>query len=367
MTHDHILYDSDPHFIIDPESRKIDYSSNDDLVLVTGDHNSELFTFEIPAVIDGHNMTECNKVEVHYINIGSGGTINRSTGVYKVTDLHISEDNPEMAVFSWKVSCNATKHVGSLNFVVRFACTVGSRIDYAFNTTTYTGIPVLETYDNANTVVEQNADILEEWYLELISASTMGSNIIDEAKNEALNEIALYGGIMVSEEEPVIDAVKVWLDPSDGSAVLKIRNLTTGEFEPILSIKGEKGEPGGIANITHERGDSEDLVISQKGMTEIFMEIDDRIDEVEYVKLKALSDTISSHDTRIKSLADSHNGLAITSARHTQAIDDVNARIDTESARVDTSVETLRGDLIAEINGLKQRIAYLEGYHPKNT
>lgn len=44
----------------------------------------------------------------------------------------------------------------------------------------------------------------------------------------------------------------------------KIRNPSTGKFEPLLAIKGEKGDVGGLSNITQEFGTSEDLVISQK-------------------------------------------------------------------------------------------------------
>ena len=44
------------------------------------DHNSECFTFEIPKEIEGHNVTDCNVVEIHYINIDNTGNIYE--GVY---------------------------------------------------------------------------------------------------------------------------------------------------------------------------------------------------------------------------------------------------------------------------------------------
>lgn len=43
----------------------------------------------------------------------------------------------------------------------------------------------------------------------------------------------------------------------------KIKNPETGEFEALISIKGEKGDLGGLSNITSEFGDSEELAISQ--------------------------------------------------------------------------------------------------------
>lgn len=43
----------------------------------------------------------------------------------------------------------------------------------------------------------------------------------------------------------------------------KIKNPETGEFEALISIKGEKGDIGGLSNITGEYGTSEELAASQ--------------------------------------------------------------------------------------------------------
>ena len=32
------------------------------------DHNSEVFTFSVPATIEGHNVTDCTHIEVHFID-----------------------------------------------------------------------------------------------------------------------------------------------------------------------------------------------------------------------------------------------------------------------------------------------------------
>ena len=68
MSHIHSVYDGDTHFKIDPVTRQIENTSGK-VILMQNDHNSERFTFEIPRTIDGHDMSQCNAVEVHYINI----------------------------------------------------------------------------------------------------------------------------------------------------------------------------------------------------------------------------------------------------------------------------------------------------------
>lgn len=189
MAHLHPVYDDDPHFSINSSSREITYESNEKLIIIQGDHNSERYTFEIPKTVDGHDMTLCDLVQVHYINIDSGNSRERNTGLYKVDDVQVSPDDENTLVFSWLISQNATKLVGSLNFVVRFACTSGSKIDYSWSTSVFSSVTIATSIDNAGLIVEQYADVLESWYMELLSAGTMGVNIVTDTANKALADI----------------------------------------------------------------------------------------------------------------------------------------------------------------------------------
>ena len=67
--HLHEMRDTDKHFIIDPVTRSITNANAAKNKLIQFDHNSEIFTFEIPQYVDGHDMNKCDKVEIHYINI----------------------------------------------------------------------------------------------------------------------------------------------------------------------------------------------------------------------------------------------------------------------------------------------------------
>ena len=61
--------------------------------------------------------------------------------------------------------------------------------------------------------------------------------------------------------------------------LLYVRNQKTGKFVPLVAIIGPKGPPGSIDNITdyltNETGDSEELAISQKGVTLLLKDVED--------------------------------------------------------------------------------------------
>ena len=150
MNHSHVLYDSDPHFKIDPISRKITNESSTKTTIIQHDHNSERFTFEVPRYVEGHDLSLCNIVEVHYLNIeGNSKTVRN--GVYSVDDLHVKEDDENTVACSWLISDNATQFVGQLQFLLRFACAQEDTgtIDYVWNTGIYNSISIsLGIYNN---------------------------------------------------------------------------------------------------------------------------------------------------------------------------------------------------------------------------
>ncbi len=51
-------------------------------------------------------------------------------------------------------------------------------------------------------------------------------------------------GVYIGDTEPVDETIKVWIQPDgQGSNILKIRD-SEGQFEGVLSIKGDQGKPG---------------------------------------------------------------------------------------------------------------------------
>jgi hypothetical protein len=162
MAHKHSIYDSDSHFSINPTTRAIKNESSTKTTLIQHDHNSERFTFEIPRNIEGHDMSLCNVVQVHYLNIESGNK-NQNADVYDVVDMQLSPEDENIVICSWLISSNATKYVGSLNFIVRFACVTDNVVDYVWNTAVHSGISVSTGINNTEMVVEEYSDIIASW------------------------------------------------------------------------------------------------------------------------------------------------------------------------------------------------------------
>ena len=173
MAHAHIVSDSDNHFVIDPISTQLNNNSKKTILMKT-DHNSEQFTFELPRMVEGHDMSLSNKVEVHYINISSK-TREQSTGIYNVADFGVDAEDDTKVLGTWLVSREATKYAGSLNFVIRFACLSADNVEeYAWNTAIYAGITIADTIENTETVVEDYVDILRQWLDTIENAGSSG-------------------------------------------------------------------------------------------------------------------------------------------------------------------------------------------------
>ena len=82
--------------------------------------------------------------------------------MYKVTDLTEDSVDPTKYTFTWLISKDATKSVGALAFLVRFACIeTDSTVLYDWHTDIFTGIYVSKGIDNT-AIVEEYSDVLEK-------------------------------------------------------------------------------------------------------------------------------------------------------------------------------------------------------------
>ena len=165
MAHLHSIYDNDAHFCIDPVTRRIKEDTSLKTLLAQGDHNSERFTFELPRIIEGHDMSLCDKVEIHYLN-------GANPGVYEVDDLQISPNSDDVVIFSWLISNNATQLAATLAFAIKLACTSDGVVDYAYNTLPYEKVNVGKSINNGEVIIQEYADILAQWKQELSDAAT---------------------------------------------------------------------------------------------------------------------------------------------------------------------------------------------------
>lgn len=230
----HPVYDSDTHFTIDPASRAMNNEASQKTSLIQGDHNSERFTFELPRVIEGHDMSQCDKVEVHYINIEAADKKQQSRDVYEVDDMQVSPDNDEAVVCSWLISQNATKYIGSLNFLLRFSChNDDGTLAYAWNSAVYRGISVSDGIYNGEAVVEEFSDILQQWRNEL----GVGAGSVDpETIAPQFVGYLLSDGFVTYCNEPIAQA-----NSEDGSLKNLLNNCYGIDDAVVLYVPADSG------------------------------------------------------------------------------------------------------------------------------
>ncbi len=163
MAHLHSVNGTEARFSINPVTRKISRTSGEKVVLIQGDHNSKKFYFDMPRYIEDHDMSLCNKVEVHYINIEAKSGKNEP-GLYEVDDLEIVADDEKSVCFTWLVSGNATGLVGMLSFLIKFVCKdeEGNSV-YVLHTAICSTPEVQDGMCNTEIIVERYADVLEQW------------------------------------------------------------------------------------------------------------------------------------------------------------------------------------------------------------
>lgn len=233
MSHIHDIYDSDNNFIIDSISRSIKNNSTSKTTVMQFDHNSERFTFEIPRYIEGHDMMDCNRVEVHYLNI-EASTKKENEGIYLVDDLQISEDDENKLTCSWLIGQNATMLVGSLNFLLRFVCLTDDVIDYVWNTSIHSSIYVSKGIYNSEIVAEQYIDLIRAW-----------ENRLEVVENS----IGSAGISPVIKVTPITGGNKIEITDINGTKVFYVLNGKDGKIgsdgvdgvSPTLSVEEISG------------------------------------------------------------------------------------------------------------------------------
>lgn len=208
MAHTHIVADSDAHFIIDPLTRAIKKEESAKTSLIVGDHNSERFSFELPRYIEGHDMSLCNVIRVHYMNTNASRPEQQSTGVYEVDDFGIMSTDDTKVGLSWLISNNVTKYVGKLAFTVQFACMTGYKVDYSWQSGIYSAITVSDGINGSEIVFDEYADILQQWWLKLYATSELPIKVYTSEEFAALNGNTESGVLYLLEDDPTLDILK---------------------------------------------------------------------------------------------------------------------------------------------------------------
>ena len=229
MAHKHSVRDTGAHFLIDQFTRQIKNDSANKTTIVQYDHNSERLTFEIPLYVDGHAMTLCDLIEIHYINISTDGN-SQKPGTYEVNDIKAEGEN---AVFTWLISQECTQLAGSLNFFIVFKCTEDCVTVYRWGTEIYKNLPISAGMDNGEAVLTEYPDILAQWKAQLFDASDTAVLNVATAEANALAAIEAAGE---AKKQAVLDSIP---DEYEALSAFADQNHRNKAGAIVLDAEGE--------------------------------------------------------------------------------------------------------------------------------
>ena len=162
---DDIIVDADEHFTINTVTRAISSASNKKLMIMQYDDKSERYSFDIDKIIDGHDLTKCNRVQVHFNNIGSNRQ--HQEGTYPVDDVQVNPSDDSKLTFTWLIGNEATQYSGILSFLVTFECVDGDKILYRWSSSIFSNIQIGVGMDFNNSVFEIYSDELLKWQVNM--------------------------------------------------------------------------------------------------------------------------------------------------------------------------------------------------------
>ena len=233
MSHVHNIIDDNGLFVINPITRVITTTSTEKLVITQYDHDSERYTFRVPRFIEEHDMSLCDRIEVHFTNI-TRNKQEQKDDVYIIKD--VSSDHNDV-FFSWLVSRNATQLIGSLKFSVTFLCfdDNGNEV-YNWGTSIFDGIQVIEKYDHTEEVLETNSDLYESLKQDILDSIPPSSGgVIDKAEVEKIVKEYIETNPPASGEDGS-DGV----DGKDGiSPTVKVEEIAGGYNITITDVNGD--------------------------------------------------------------------------------------------------------------------------------
>ena len=246
MSHVHDIVDTDSLFRIDPVTRVITTDANK-IYVVQHDHNSERFTFQIPKYVDGHDMSLCNRIEVHYSNV-TRNKKQKNDDMYIVKPNDYRCDDNDMFFFSWLMTSNATQLAGFLKFTVTFVCLDDDgTVAYEWSTAMFENIQVLTKLENVEIVKETYPDLYNQLKQEIIdSVSSSGSDIDSEEVERIVAEYLTANPPAQGEDgedgvSPTVDITaiddgyKIDIEDTNGIKTFNVMNGKDG-YTPVKGV-----------------------------------------------------------------------------------------------------------------------------------
>lgn len=300
MSHIHNIIDTDSHFRINPVTRVVSTKA-EKLYVTQYDHNSERFTFQIEKYVEEHDMSQCDRIEIHYTNI-TRTRKEQNDDVYIVSKDDIEADYDTL-YFSWLISSNATQLVGALKFSITFVCLDDEgNVSYTWSTTTYENVQVITKIANAAMVVQKYPDLYNQLKQDILASIPPSGGEVDSKEVErivleylaanppAQGEPGVPGKDGEDGYSPTIEVSKtevghnLTITDANGSKTVEILNGTDGKDGQSPTIEVTDTDNGHLLTITDINGTKTVEVLDGKDGTggseeEIKNLVDDYLEE----------------------------------------------------------------------------------------
>ena len=106
--------DSGEHFVINPTSRKVTVPHAHKSIATVGDHNSEQIVFACPQMVDGHDVSQCARRYITWINV------NGEVGHDELQVAQVEQGEEGILYLSWTIRDSLTVAKGVVQFSVHF-------------------------------------------------------------------------------------------------------------------------------------------------------------------------------------------------------------------------------------------------------
>lgn len=106
--------DSGEYFVITPASKKVTVPHAHKSIGTVGDHNSEQITFECPQMVDGHDVSQCARRYVSWVNVEG------KIGHDELQVAEVEQGTEGMIYLSWTIRNALTVAKGIVQFSIHF-------------------------------------------------------------------------------------------------------------------------------------------------------------------------------------------------------------------------------------------------------
>ena len=216
---------------VDLNSRSIIIPSTVTIIGVESDDNVRLLHFQLPRHYCEADLSEFS-INVNYENAQGGGD------VYEVKNVIVDNDLIE---FDWLVGRHAVTYKGNVKFSVCLKDTTDGVVNREFNTT-FATLHVLPGLETGEAVIQEHADILEQWRNDLFGTGDTVEQNIKTAGDEVLANIETAVNAYVSEHTEELRGPKG--EKGDTGDAFTYDMFTTEQLEALTGPTGPKGEKG---------------------------------------------------------------------------------------------------------------------------